>query len=826
MIRRNPFIKVKLWSLLLLCLAPGYAAAQNISDTTRIKIQNPLNIVTSEYTIDSVAVIGNTSYESNFIIATSGLTKGKVIKIPGPAISNAIKQLYHTGLFSDVEIVQTGRLGANVSLEIKVTEQPRLAQYKIEGVKRSERRDLKDKMPLLVGYAFTRSAEAQAVNTIKRFFEKKGYRGTEVTTETQVIDTVQNRADVVFHVDKGKELEIKRITFHGNKAFSNKTLRHHLKGVKQDAWWRIFTKATFKKDKYEEAKTKLTDFYKNHGYRDFYIKDDSVYVYDIGGGDKGIGIDIYIHEGPQYHIRNITWEGNTVYTDKQLTAALDMKKGDVFDQQKFTQNTSLNKHNTDVASLYQNIGYLFFKLQPHIKVVHHDSLDIHFDITEDKVATLDKVIINGNTRTNENVIRRSLRTFPGDTYSRALIMRSVRELTNLGYFTPKGVTPDLNPNYVDKTADVIYNLKESSGSDNFEFSGGFGGQGIGLILSAKINFNNFSIQNLGKQWPIPTGDGQKLSLGVQVTGGGYQNYSLAFNEPWFRGRPVSLGFNVSYSLYKYNDYYTNQRSRDEVLSAGVASTRRLKWPDNYFSMTTSLQYQKYNVQNSYYNTNGKLSTLTLSETISRNSLDNFMNPTHGSKLSLTAELAPPLAKLSQYYKILFKYQHHLPVVGKLTFTNSMELGYMGWFGSKNQSPFERFYLGGTPLQQRQTFTRDNIDLKGYPGGFDGSISPFVNGVPVGGTMYVKYYTELRYPVVSNEQIQLIPYLFGAAGNAYLGFSDFDPFNVKRSAGVGMRIFLPILGLVDLSYGYRFDGIPNTTVNAGQWEFLFNIGPSF
>jgi|GEM_PF-6922086 len=325
----NLINKTGLLLLFMLGLIPGISLAQNAADSTSIEIQNPLDIVTSDYTISTIKVVGNSSYDDNFIVASSGLTAGKSIKIPGPAIGNAIKRLYQTGLFSDVEIYQTSQNGGQINLEIKVVEQPRLAHYKIEGVKRSERHDLKDRMPLLVGYALTKSNEAQAENTIKRFFAGKGYWGTKVSVEKQIVDTTQNRADVIFHVKKGKRLEIKRIRFYGNNDFSNKTLRHHLKGVKQDAWWRIFSKATFKRDKYEDAKTKLADFYKNHGYRDFYIKSDSVYTYDIGKGDRGIGIDIHLYEGPQYHIRNITWEGNTVYTDKQLSTALDMKKGDV-----------------------------------------------------------------------------------------------------------------------------------------------------------------------------------------------------------------------------------------------------------------------------------------------------------------------------------------------------------------------------------------------------------------------------------------------------------------------------------------------------------------
>ena len=806
------------------------AQAQEVKkDTTQFKIENPLDQVQEQYIIKKITVKGAKHYSDNFIITTSGLSVGESISVPGKKISNALKNLYQTGLFSSVKILQTKTSGNQIYLEIVATEQPRLASYKFKGIKRSERNDLKDKMTLLTGFAVTQSAKMQAKNTIKRFFAGKGYRGTTVNIKEIPTDTVHNRVVLQFDINKGKRLEIKKISFEGNKHYSGHKLRKELKGIHQDAWWRIFSKALFKKKKYDKAKKHLIDFYHKNGYRDARIVKDSVYVYDYKRGKKGLGVKIDLQEGPQYFIRNITWDGNTVYTNKQLTAALNLHKGDIFNEQKMDDNIHMNKNNNDITSMYQDIGYLFFQIQPEVDVVHKDSVDLHFHITEDKIAHIKKVEINGNTRTHDNVIRRNLRTLPGAKYSRSNIMRSVRELAQLKYFVSKDIKPNLDYDYQNKTVNVIYNLKESTGTDNFEFSGGFGGQGIGLILSAKLNFNNFSIQNIGNKsaWnPLPSGDGQKLSLGAQVTGGGYQSYNVGFQEPWVNDKPMSLGFNVQYSLYNYKDYYTGLQRYDKLFSTSVYSTRNLNWPDDYFSQTTSLEYQNYNVQNSYYNQNGKLSTLTLSETIQRNSIDNPINPTMGSKLSLTGEIAPPIGKFSQYYKVTFKYQHHMPIIGKLVFTNGIEIGDMGWLGKKNRSPYERFYLGGTPLQQRQTFTRDNIDLKGYPGGFGGSISPYVNGNPVGGTMYTKYMTEMRYPVVNNQQVQLIPYLFAEGGNAYLGLKNFDPFKIKRSAGFGLRIYLPILGLVDLSYGYRFDGIPNTNVKPGKWEFLFNIGSPF
>jgi len=448
------------------------------------------------------------------------------------------------------------------------------------------------------------------------------------------------------------------------------------------------------------------------------------------------------------------------------------------------------------------------------------------DIIEDEIATIQRVSFDGNTKTHDDIIRRTLRTVPGQKYSRQAIIRTIRELGQLGYFRSQSIEPNLAPDQENHTVDISYTLDESQSTDNFEFSGGFGGQGIGLILSAKLNFNNFSMQRAirGEGWnPIPSGDGQKLSLGVQVTGSGYQSYSLGFQEPWLAGRPLSLGVNMSYDLISYR----GRSERNELLSSSVTLGRRLDWPDDYFTHQSVLSYQLYDVAGgASFLAEGTSSIVSIKQVLERNSTDNAISPTTGSKLRLSAEVAPPLPGFSQYYKLKSSYQNHTAIVGKLVMTNTVEYGYLGYLGEGQRSNFQRFKLGGTQLQQRQSFLDDNIDLRGFPGGRNGSITPYRDGEAVGGRLYSKYSMELRYPAITEQQAQVYPYAFFDAGNAYLNPEQFAPFEVKRSVGFGTRIYLPILGLVDLSYGYRLDGIPVAGVEPGKWQFLFNIGAPF
>lgn len=818
-------VKALFYLLPALLLLPLWLSAQDARpELPRIQIEDPTQNRPRTYRIASVEIIGAEAHNQTFILASANLNVGDDVTIPGDQIPSAIRRLFRTGLFSNVQIFHRLVTANSVHLEIHVREQPRLQEFRIEGVRRSQRRDLRDEINLIPGFAVTESSKAQAVSTIHRFFRDRGFRGTEVNVSVLETDTLRNRVTLVFEVDRGERIQVRDISFEGNENFSDRQLRRAMKETKVNTWWRL-GRQLFKSDEYQESLDNLTAFYRANGFRDFRVVSDTVFVYDHNRRRQGIAIHLNIFEGPQYFVRNVTWEGNTVFTEEQLTEALDMRLGDVFDEERFEQNLYGNRNNTDIFSLYHDSGYLFLSVQPEIRPVPGDSVDLHFYIVEDEIAKVRRVMFTGNVKTHDDVVRRNLRNIPGQNYNRSAIMRSIRELSTLGYFVPENIRPDLDADPQAKTVDIIYALDESASTDNFEFSGGFGGRQFGVILSARVNFNNFSAQNMFNReaWrPLPGGDGQRLSLGVQVTGRGYRNYNFQFTEPWFRGKPNSLSFGTSYSLYRFS-----ADRRFEQFAANVAFGRRLTWPDDFFQQTTILQYQMFDVfGREGFIEPGRANIVSLRQVLERNSLDNFISPRIGSKFMLSAEVAPPLGQLQEFYKILTSFQHHIPLIEKLTFTNGVEFGYIGWFGDSQRSQFNRFYLGGTPLQQQQTFYRDNIDLKGFPGGFGGSITPFVNGEAVGGQMYTKYFSEMRYPLVANEQIQLIPYMFAEAGNAYLRPSQFDPFNVKRSAGFGLRVFLPILGLVDLSYGHRFDGIPGTNIEPGRWEFLFNIGAPF
>lgn len=815
--------------LLLAIFTLGLAGYSQLTFAQDFEITDPTQTFPQQYTILSVNVEGNEATRTQFIINASSLNEGTTITHPGDEIPDAIKRLYRVGLFSDVQVFITEQTATGVHLLIRVQEQPRLLEYKIEGIKRSERRDLKDEIILIPGTAITEANVEQTKSTIRRFFRDKGFWFTSVDTRVDPSET-ENRSILVFEVDKGARLEVKDIIFEGADAFSNRTLLKNIKPLKEDAPWKIFGKKVYKEEDFEEGQEKLMALYRKKGYIDARIVSDSVWVFDYADGDKqGVKVQLNIQEGPQYKVRNITFDGNSVYTDEQLTNALGFEEGDVFNEQKYEENVNFNKTSTDLNSLYQNIGYLFFQAFPTLTKVGEDSLDIHFDLYEDEIATIRQVSFSGNTQTHDDVVRRTLRTVPGNTYSRDAIVRSIRELSTLGYFNPENITPDVIPDQQDKTVDVSFDLDESQSTSNFEFSGGYGGRFIGAIISARLNFNNFSLKRAfeGDFTPFPSGDGQTLSLGVQVTGTGYQSYSFGFVEPWLNGKPTSLGVNLSYNLINYS----TTSERNKLFSASVSLGKRLRWPDDFFSTRTVLGYQLYDVQGSAsFLAEGTSSIISIRQVLERNSLDNFISPNSGSKFTLSGEVAPPIPGFSEYYKFKSEFQHHVPVAGKLVLTSLADYGYIGYLTQSKRTNFQRFLVGGTQLQQRQSFLYDNIDLRGYPGGLSESIAPIVDGEKIGGRLYSKYSLELRYPAVTTEQLQLIPYVFVDAGNSYEDFANFDPFNLKRSVGVGTRVFLPVLGLVDLSYGYRLDGVQGETANStllpGKWEFLFNIGSPF
>ena len=791
----------------------------------QIQITDPTLETPEEYRISHVRVQGNQSTRTQFIINTSGLVEGKVITYPGDDIPNAINRLFQVGLFSDVKVFIENQSLTSLGILIQVAEQPRMLEYRIEGVKKSEADDLEDLISLVQGAAITDANLVQAKRTITRFFKEKGLWGTEVVTRVEDSEEIENRSILYFDVKKGKKLEIKDIQFIGLDRFTEKDLLKVIKPIKEDAWWKFLSKKLYKQEDFDEGVVNLITHFQEEGHIDARIVSDSLWVDNFGNAKQGLLLAFTIYEGPQYKVRDISWDGNTVYTDDQLTQSLGFEVGDIFNQTLYDENLNFNKTSTDINSLYQNIGYLFFQAIPTISKAGNDSLDIHFDIYEDEIATIRKVTFSGNTQTHDDVVRRTLRTIPGATYSREAIVRSVRELSTLGFFDPQNITPDVQPIPQNKEVDVSFVVDESASTSNFEFSGGYGGRAIGALISTRLNFNNFSLQRAlaGDFTPFPSGDGQNLSLGVQVTGTGFQSYSFGFVEPWLNGKPTSFGVNLSYNFIQYRGFSEKNR----LFSSSVSLGKRLRWPDDYFSSRTALGYQLYDIQGTAsFLSAGTSSIISINQTFERNSLDNFISPNRGSKLGLSFEVAPPLPGLSEYYKIKTDYQYHIPIVEKLVLTSQVNFGFIGFFTNNRRSNFQRFLVGGTQLQQRQSFLYDNIDLRGYPGGSDGSIAPIIDGRQVGGRVYNKYSFELRYPAVSNEQLQLIPYAFYDAANAFNEFATFDPFNVKRAIGFGTRLYLPVLGLVDLSYGYRLDNIEGTNTLAGEWEFLFNIGAPF
>lgn len=811
-------------------------------DASTFTIENPLQATPQQYEVLGIDVEGLTTTRPSFVKSQMGFQKGSTITIPGEDLSSAIERLYQTGLFSDIEILRKRATADGIYLQVCVKEQPRLQSFEIRGAKRSQRSDIRERLNLMPGFAVTKSSQAQAVNTIKRYYKEKGYWFTEVDVSTGKVDTVRNRVKLYFDVEPGERLEIKNISFEGNEKFSDRALRKSLESVKEDKWWRFFSKKVYKEEEYETAKENLRSFYGSHGYLDFRVLEDTIYTFPYNQNRlfvfntpaTGLKVNMTVSEGRQYKVRNIEWDGNTVYTDEQLAQVLDFEKGDVFNQTKFEQNigTTPTQDGSDVTSLYQNAGYLFSQVQPNIEIVDEDSVDITVNIYEDEIATIKEVSFTGNTKTHDDVVRRTLRTVPGNTYSRQAIIRTIRELGTLGYFRPETINPTLDANREKKTVDINYQLEESQSTDNFEFSGGYGGGNIGLILSARVNFNNFSLQRAikGEGWnPVPSGDGQKLSIGAQISGRGYQSYNLSFQEPWLGGKPHSLGVNFSYDLIK-RERQLLPDEKNKLFSSSVSLGRRLKWPDDYFQQQSIISYQLYDIKGgAQFLAEGTSSILSFQQVLERNSLGpSLINPTRGSKIRLSGEIAPPLPGFSQFYKFKGLYENHTTITGKLVMTNSIQYGYLGYLGSGQRSDFKRFVLGGTQLQQRQSFINDNIDLRGYPGGSGQSISPREGGEEIGGRLFSKYSLELRLSAVQEQQVQVIPYTFFDAGNAYRDFEDFAPFEVKRATGLGVRIFLPILGLVDLSYGYRLDGIPgaNPAVNAGEWEFLFNLGAPF
>ncbi len=862
--------------LLFLFIAPTLVAQVTIGDKYEFDYANP-----KDYYLGGVTVSGVKYLDGNVLIMLSGLTIGEQFKLPGDRISTAVRKLWEQGLFEDIQVSVTKIIDNQVFLDIYLKERPRLSKFQLNGVKKSDADDIRQKIRLVKGDYVTDNLMIKTSNIIKKFYTDKGYLNVEVELLPVKDSTAANDVTLYINIDKNEKVKVYTINVHGNKAISDEMVTAAFKKTKEKSVFnpmndldkvivesaknvatidylevgntfaehaddniriRIFKSSKFIDDDYQADKQLLIEKYNSMGYRDARIVRDSI----SRNMDNTINLDIWVEEGPKYFIRSITWLGNTKYTTRFLDRILRIGKGDVYDRAAMEQALTYNPSGSDVRSLYMDDGYLFFDVTPVEVRVENDSVDIEIRMHEGKQATLRKVTLTGNTRTNDHVALREVHTRPGQLFSRDRLIRSQRQLAQLKYFDAEKLTPNVSPNPEDGTVDIGYEVTETS-ADQVELSGGWGyGRIIGTV---GLSFNNFSLRNLTnfKSWrPIPSGDGQKLSLRFQTYGQGYFSYSFSFTEPWLGGRKP-LALSVSY----FHSKYTNGLSPDNTAYAyfkidgiSVGLGTQLKWPDDYFSLYHSINYNRYNTFNyasifTFGGGNGKYNSLSYSVTLSRNSVDAPIFARNGSELSINLELTPPYSlfngnvdystmtpaekyKWVEYYKIKFKGAWYINLVEKLVMTPRLQFGFLGAYNSAlGVTPFERFYLGGDGLSGYNNMDgRELIGMRGY---INNSLTP---GYPasIGGTVYTKYTLELRYPISLNPNATIFGLGFVEAGNDWLRWSNFNPFNVYRSVGFGLRVFLPMFGLLGLDWGYGIDDIPNNP-GAARGQFHFSINSS-
>ncbi len=796
-----------------------------------------------EYEIANVSITGTKHLDANVLKLLSGLSEGDKLQIPGDKLAKAIENLYKQGLFSDVKINVVKYQGNYVFLEIALTERPRLHRVTYTGVKKADIDDIRDKVKLVSGKVVTDNLLMSTTSIIKEFYFDKGHSNCKVIIKEIPDSTVPNSVNLKITIQKGKKVKIKFIEIDGNSKVADKKLKKAMKDTKEIKWWRVWAASKYLEKKYQDDKEKLLAKYATLGYRDARIISDSVFKVD----ENKMGIKIKLFEGSKYYFRNIVWVGNTKYSSDDLNKVLGIKKGDVYNQAELESRLFMNQNSNDVSSLYLDDGYLFFSVTPTEVLVENDSIDLEMRIYEGKQAIINKVTVRGNDKTNDHVIIRELRTKPGQLFSRSDIIRSQRELSQLGYFDPEKISVNPKPNPANGTVDIEYVVAEKP-NDQVNLSGGWGaGRIVGTV---GLTFNNFSLKNIGKKsaWrPLPTGDGQKLSIQAQSNGIFFQSYNLSFTEPWFGGKaPNSFTVSGFYSVQS-NGLKRSDSNRQSIAISGatIGFGKRLKWPDDYFLMFGELIYQNYSLKN-YQSlsqlgfSTGTSNQTSLRLTLSRNSVNGPIYPLDGMNISLTGQFTPPFSLLSkkdyselsgeekykwlEFHKYKFKFTGYQRIVDKLVVATRIHMGYIGLYNRQlGVVPFERFYLGGDGLSGFSLDGREIIALRGYA---NNSLVPVDSKLgAVGGTIYNKYTMELRYPVSLNPSATIFGYGFVEAGRAWTKWDGYNPFNVYRSAGVGVRVFLPMFGLLGVDWGYGFDPVLNNPGVNGS-RFHFSIGMNF
>jgi len=825
----------------LLLAALLYFSFSSAQISTTRSLQDLAVEPSREYEIGGVIVTGSNNLDRQVIQLISGLTVGDKVYLPGDETSKAIKNLWKQKLFDDIGIYVTEVKGNVAFLEIRLKELPKLSYYGIRGdLSKSKKNDLREDLNLSRGVIVTENLIVNTENLARQFFIDKGYLNATIEVSKRPDTTESNAVILEINVDRGEKVKIKDINFYGNEQISDKKLRKAMKETKRKRLWTIFKSSKFIRDEYEDDKGLIIEEYNKNGYRDARIVSDSIKMVE----DDRIAIDITVEEGSKYYFRDITWLGNTKYTNETLEKILKIKKGDVYDASYLQERLFLDPQGGDISSLYLDNGYLFFDINPVEVKVENDSIDIEMRIREGRQATINKVTVVGNDRTNDHVIIRELRTKPGELFRRSDIQRSLRELQQLGFFEPTELNVNPRPDAETGTVDIEYSVVERSTSQ-LELQGGWGaGRLVGTL---GLNFNNFSANNIFKKrsWqPLPSGDGQTINLRAQSNGLFFQSYSISFTEPWLGGKkPNSLTVSLYHNIQNVNGLPRDNPNRQSLSITGVTVGlgQRLKWPDDYFTLYQATDFQIFNLRRyplaGITFDDGQVNNFAYKVTLGRNSVDYPIYPRKGSLFNLTLELTPPYSLLNgkdysqlddndkfeylEYYKWKFNGSWFTEIFPKAVIKSAGEFGFLGAYNNEvGLPPFERFFLGGDGLQNFVLDGREIIGLRGYP---NNSLTPF--GDNTGGALYNKFTLELRYLITENPSAQIFALSFLEAGNNYDTFSNYQPFTLKRSAGMGVRIFMPMFGLLGIDFGYGFDNIPGQPFPSG-WNTHFIIGQQF
>ncbi|MDO7874992.1 outer membrane protein assembly factor BamA [Hymenobacter sp. ASUV-10] len=794
-----------------------------------------------KYELGGITVSGARYLDPNTLISLTGLRIGDAINIPGEEIGKSIRKLWGQGILGDVSVTIARIEGNKIYLDYNLKERPRLSKFTFTGIRKGQKEELTKKITLIRGKVVTDALLNNTRSQVRKFFAGKGYLDTKVNVVQVADSALSNSVALRIEVDKGNKIRIHDIDFEGNTAFKDSKLRTKLKKTKARKSYKLLTSGKFQKSEYEDDKKSLLEYYNAQGYRDAIIVSDTL-IRD----DKGLAIRIKVDEGPKYFFRNISWSGNYLYDDKTLANVLGIKKGSPYSKETLDKRLNYNPTGQDITSLYMNDGYLFFNLDPVETKVVGDSIDIEMRINEGVQAHIKDINIAGNTKTSDHVLRRTLRTLPGDKFNRELLIRSQREIATLGYFDPEKIGINPVPNQADGTVDINYTVEEKP-SDQVTLSGGWGGY-AGFIGTVGLVFNNFSLRKAGnfRNWtPVPAGDGQRIALNVQANGVQYQAYSLSFTEPWLGGRrPNSFSFSLNHSINRLGtNFDASTGSFIKVYSATIGLGRQLRVPDDYFTLSNSLSFSKYQTQNYTLPglANGSANNLTLNTTLARNSIDNPTYTRRGSSISLSLSLTPPYSLLNpahidgnnwvEFHKWMFDASWFTPIVGKLVLNTRAHFGFLGTYNSSRDiGPFERFKMGGAGLGYNGggnfVVGTDYIGLRGYDDPGNPYAIPTARTDEAGGVVYNKYVLEMRYPVSLNPAATVYILAFAEAGNSVASYNNYNPYKLYRSAGVGARVFMSAFGLLGFDFGHGFDSVvPPAGITSKQDpnHFHFIIG---